>query len=69
MGIKAILVKWPGQFEHILISLAPRGSTWNSYNWPSGFRGDIWNFNTRRVLGQRSNNDLDLFYSQIFMYT
>ena len=39
------------------------------YIWPSGFWGDVWDCHTMRVLSQRLNTDLDLFYSQIFMYS
>ena len=38
-----------------------------SYSWLSGFRGDVDNFHTIRVLDQRSENDLDLLYSQNFI--
>ena len=37
------------------------------YNWPNGFQGDDCDCHTMRVLGQRSNSGLDLFFSQIFM--
>ena len=29
MGVVAILVMWPGQFEHIFVPSGPEGSTWN----------------------------------------
>ena len=37
------------------------------YNGPSDFRGDALNLQNMRNLSQRSKNDLDLLYSQIFM--
>ena len=36
--------------------------------WSSGFWGNVWNLNTKRVLGQRPNNDLGILFSQI-MYS
>ena len=36
------------------------------YNWPSGFL-DVRNCHTMRDLVQKSKNDFDLLYSQIFM--
>ena len=35
-------------------------------NWPCDF-WDVWNCNTMRALGQRSNNDHNLLFSQIFI--
>ena len=39
------------------------------YNLLDGFRGDVRNYHTMNVLGQTSNDDLDLFCSQNFMYS
>ena len=36
--------------------------------WPNGLWGDFCNY-TMRVLGLRSNNDLNILFSQIFMYS
>ena len=70
MGMVAILVMWPWQFVNIFIPSAPGNFCKKfGYIWTSGFWGYVWDCHTMRVLGQRSNNDLDRFYSQIFMYS
>ena len=39
------------------------------YNLLNGFRGDVRNCHTMNVLGQKSNDDLDLLCSQNFVYS
>ena len=70
MGVAAMLVMWPGPLENFH-SLNP----WRLYmkfgaqlaQWI--FEEIVWNCQNMRVLGQMSKNDLDLLYSQIFMYS
>ena len=64
MGVVAILVMCTKRFEHIFIPSAPGGSKWDLVTiGPVAFEEMFEIYNTMRVLGQRSNNDLDLFYS------
>ena len=55
MGVVAILVMLPGWSERILVSSNPEGYISNMVT-------------IGLVAFEMSNNDLDLFYSQIFMY-
>ena len=66
MGVVAILVMSLGRFERIFVPSTPSGSTWNSVANGSVAFEKMFAIVILRVLGQRSNNDLDLFYSQIF---
>ena len=59
----------PGLFEHIFVPSAPDGSTLNMVTTgPVAFE-EMFDCHTMGVLSQRLNSDLDLFYSQIFMYS
>ena len=67
MDMVAILVMWPTSFEQIL-STYHKGSTWNmTLLCPAAWEM----FEGIRLSGlvQRSNNDLDLRNSYVFMYT
>ena len=68
MGMATILIMLLGRFEYIFVSSTHGDYMKFGYNWLSGFWGDVWKCQTMRVLSQRSKNDLDLLYSQIFMY-
>ena len=64
MGIVAILIMWPGRLEHIFVSANPESYIWNTVK--TGLRASEEMFEIGKlwwVLGQRSNNDLDLFFS------
>ena len=60
MGMSAILMMWPTSFEHILFP-----DQWNltlvcPAAWEQMFESDLW---------QKSNNNLDLWYSYVFMHS
>ena len=72
MGLVAIQVIRPGWFDCIFVpSTLPQVRLFMTfvYNWPSGFLGDVPNRHTMSLLGQRSNDDLDFSFSQIFVYS
>ena len=50
---------FPTYLKHIFVRLYMKFG----YNWPNGFWGDVLDCHTMRVLGQRSNNDLDFLHS------
>ena len=66
MSVVAILVMLSERFEQIFVW---RLKMKFGYNLLNGFRGDVRNCHTMNVLGQRSNNDLDLLCSQNFVYS
>ena len=68
MGMAAMLVMWPEPFEQIFIPSSPGGSIWNLVTIGRVvFEKIVWNCQNMRAQGQRSKNDLDLLYSQIFI--
>ena len=68
MGMVAILVIWPGSFEQIFFLPIHECSTWNlaSMGLATSQQKMFESINLSD-LGQRSNNDLDLWYSYVFM--
>ena len=62
-----MLVMGPEPFEHFSSFSSRRLCIKSGYNWLGRYRGDAWNCLTTRVLDQKSKNDLDLLYSQIFI--
>ena len=66
--VVAILVMWPTSFEQIL-SPDHKGSTWNlTLTYPAAWKQMLESINLND-LWQRSNNDLDLWYSNVFVYS
>ena len=63
MGKVAILVMWPGRFDYMFISANQEGYKWNMVSGGSGAFEMFEVVTLWWVRGQKSNNDLDLFYS------
>ena len=64
MGMAAILVMWPGPFEHTYVRLSHGGSTWNLASIGLTVIEEKKFENIKSEwLGPRSMNDLDLWYS------
>ena len=63
MGMAAILVIWPGPFEYIFILTTRKSSTWNLASMGQAALQQKFESVNLSDLGQRSNNDLDLWYS------
>ena len=64
MGVVAILVMWTIRFEHTFVPSAPGGSKCDLVTIGLVAFEEMFEIVLlMRVLGQRSNNDLDLFYS------
>ena len=67
MGMAAILVTWPETFENTFVPLTHKRLTWNLASMlPEALK--MFERINQTNLGQRSNNDLDLGYSYVFMY-
>ena len=69
IGMGAILVMWPGWIDHIFVSppLKALHEIW--FKGKVAFEIMLKNCQHVRFLGQRSNNDIDLVYSQVAMST
>ena len=68
MGMAAILVMWPGPFEHAFVPPFQGGSTWNlASNGLVVIEEKKFKILNLSDLGPRSMNDLDLWYSHMFM--
>ena len=68
--ILVMLVMCPGPLVNFFIPSTPWGSKWNLVSiGPVVLEQIVWNCQNLRFLGQRSKNDLDLLYWQIFMYS
>ena len=70
MGMATTLDMWPGPFEQIFILPSNGGSTWNlaSIGLVVSKEKKFEHVNLSD-LGPRSMNDLDLWYSDTFMYS
>ena len=68
MGMAAILVRWPGTFEYTLIPQSHEGSIWNFASIGLAFSKEKkFEHVNLSDLGPRSMNDLDLWYSYMFI--